>query len=85
MHIIAVSAIISWFHAPCESVLLYKVQSEFRRSCIICAELIDEGIAFLYFFLPKNKSKSENKKKKGKHCRHAVSSRSLSFYQSTVI
>ncbi len=63
MHIIAVSAIISWFHAPCESVLLYKVQREFRRSCIICAELIDEGIVFLYFLLSKKKSKSENKQK----------------------
>ncbi len=66
MYDIAVSEIISWFHAPCESVLLYKVQSEFRRSCIICAEMRDEGIVSIYFLLPKNKSKSENKQKRKK-------------------
>lgn len=66
MHIIAVSEIISWFHAPCESVLLYKVQSEFRRSCIICAEMRDEGIVFLYFLLPKNIAKKRKQMRKEK-------------------
>lgn len=64
MHIIAVSEIISWFHAPCEGVLLYKVQTEFRQSWIICAEMRDEGIVFFYFLLPKKKTKKKKQMKR---------------------
>lgn len=77
MRIIAVSEIISWFHAPCESVLLYKVQTEFRQSCIICAEMRDEGIVF--FSLKIKQKQKTNEKKRGKNCRHALSYHTLSF------